>query len=77
MGFIQTSLVKNGWLDWFTGHGKRVGDPDVKPTDAKEAYFKTRLDLMYTYRDVGFDSRDEMNMYHDHFGQTAFQLAGR
>ena len=73
-GFMQTPLVKNGWLKWFQAN---VGEPEVRPTNAKEAYFKTRLVLMQAYTAVGFDSRMEMNLCRDHFGRTAFRLAGR
>ena len=75
--FMQTSLVQNGGLEWFTGQGTRVGDPEESPTNAKEAYFKIRLDLMNAYMLVGFDSRDELKLLRDHHGQTAFRLAGR
>ena len=74
---MQTPLVQNGGLEWFTGQGTRVGDPEESPTNAKEAYFKIRLDLMNTYMLVGFDSRDELKLIPDHHGQTAFRLAGR
>ena len=73
-GFMQTPLVKNGWLKWFQA---KLGEPKVRPTNAKEAYFKTRLDLMQAYTAVGFNSRMEMNLWSDHFGRTAFRLAGR